>query len=69
MYPYTLHRLEMQASQRFDRHALFHAENFDSNDFAVSIEVEDHAGLDLFGLNDGGFVESEVERVVFLVYA
>ena len=42
-------------------------EHFDADDLVGSVVVEDDAGRDLFGFDDGGVVEVEVEGVGFLV--
>ena len=42
-------------------------EHFDANDLVGFVVVEDDSGCDLFGFNDGGVVEAEVEGVGFFV--
>ena len=42
-------------------------EHFDAGDLVGFVVVEDDAGRDLFGFDDGGVVEAEVEGVGFLV--
>lgn len=42
-------------------------ENFDADDLVGFVVVEDDAGRDFFGFDEGGVVEAEVEGVGFLV--
>ena len=42
-------------------------EHFDAGDLVGFVVVEDDAGRDLFGFDDGGVVKAEVEGVGFFV--
>ena len=42
-------------------------EHFDTDDLVGLVVVEDDAGRDFFGFDDGGVVEAEVEGVGFFV--
>ena len=41
--------------------------HFDADDLVGLVVVEDDAGRDFFGFDDGGIVEAEVEGVGFFV--
>ena len=42
-------------------------EHLDADDLVGLVVIEDDAGRDLFGFDDGGVVEAEVEGVGFFV--
>jgi len=59
--------LELELLEIRARHTTLHVEHFDADDFPGRIEVEDDSRLDLFRLDDIGFIEAQVERVDLLV--
>ena len=59
----ALRHLELDPAQARRRDAALDEEELDADDLVGVVEVEDDAGVDLFGLDDRGVVEAEVERV------